>query len=228
MIQGSRAALTPPPAHARAMPGHGGPAPAPGGVAQTTVRGHDQPGQSGVGQQRDRCPAGEADDVGVDGEDQPGDEVRRPALLAVEHVHHAHRPPGGDREQRAHPQALRHPHRQAQRLGPGEPRSHGEQVADELAALDVAQVRGGAPQRRHPVQEEGRVDGELDARVDHELPGPLDQREDERTHAEDQRNRRGTGHPAAHGGRGRGCDASGPEPPCADPTCRRLTLTAAG
>ena len=45
MIQGSRAALTPPPAHARAMPVTAGHRQRRVGVAQAPMRGHDQPGQ---------------------------------------------------------------------------------------------------------------------------------------------------------------------------------------
>src|SRR3712207_8156845 len=50
--------------------------------------------------------------------------------------------------------------RDPERVGRREPRPHREEVADELAALDVPQIGRRAPHREHPLEEQPRVDGQ--------------------------------------------------------------------
>ena len=116
------------------------------------MRRQDEPRERRVGEQRDRAAAREGHGVRVEQVEQPGHHVSHPALRPVELVHQPHDTPGGEREQQPEPDPLRHPDGDAERVGGGEPRPHREQVAHELAALHVPEIRAWSSTRRPPAR----------------------------------------------------------------------------
>ena len=134
-------------------------------LPQASVCREEDPRQGGVGEQGRGRAVGLHDDVGIGQVEDGGDQMNRAAPAAVERVDEQHRPPAREPEQRRQPDPFRDPGRNAERVRPGEIRPHREQVADELTALDVAEVQGRAPHGGDAVQEKPRVDRQLDPRV---------------------------------------------------------------
>ena len=153
----------------------------PGRVApDAAAHGHEQPGQRGVAEQGDGRAGAEDDHVRVQQHQQARDRVGDAARPPGELVHQLHRAPRGERQDQPEPQPLHEPRAEPECVQRREERPHREQVAAVLAALHVPEIAGRRPRAGDVCQEPGRVDMEVDLRVRRGLPGPLEQREDER------------------------------------------------
>ena len=166
---------------------HDRPSPAPR-PPQAAMRSHHQPRHGHVGEQGHRGAAPERGHVRVDREQHARSHVGDAAAPAVEVVHEQHHAPGGKGEQAAHPEALRDPHRDPDRVREREPGRHREQVAHELRAPNVPEVGGRAPELADLVQEQARVCRQLHPRIGERLPGTLCEGSRERARREDERN----------------------------------------
>ena len=139
-------------------------------------------------EQRDRGAVGVGDDEGVEEHDRARDEVRDPARAPQQRVEQPHDPPRSERQEDSEPQSLHDPVWDAERVPDREERSHREQVAGLLPALDIAELTGRRPHRRHVGEKPAGIDVKVDLRVGRRQPGALGERERKRPGAEEQGN----------------------------------------
>ena len=151
------------------------------------MRSDHQPRQRHIGEQCHGGTAPERSHVWIDREHHPRRHVGNAASPTVEVVHEQHHTPGGQCEQAAHPEALRDPHRDPDRVREGEPGRHREQVAHKLRAPHMPEIGRRAPELADLVQEQARVCRQLHARVGERLPGTLCEGSRERARREDRR-----------------------------------------
>ncbi len=143
------------------------------------AQGHDgepqHDGQAGPGQQDDRDPAGVLEEVGREHVRQRGG--GRPRAAQPEDARQVEDAEPGGEEDRAEPQALRHPDGHADQVEGGEERPHRQQVADVLVG-DRPETHRGVPHERDLAEEPGRIEIEVGLRVRGDDAGPHRQQRD--------------------------------------------------
>ena len=140
-------------------------------------------------QQRDRRAPGVGDDVRVEHVEQPAGEVAEAARAPDELVEQAHHPPGAERQQQRDPQPVDQPRGQPERVAAGEPRAHRPQVAAVLPGEHVPQRRLRRPRADDVVQERARRHVQVDLRLRHAQPRPLQHRRDDGEDGQPERDR---------------------------------------